>query len=208
MTDVVNACDPCSVTLLERIDAAIEYAKNTGRVTSARDAAERAGLSAGYFGKTRGDLKKNPSADLGAKTLASIARVCGVRPEWLSDERGPMVEPIARAYEDTQGHAINSLAESVTRYGLASQDLERVIRGERPWWKPGMTPEQIARVIDIAMTAKGKVSQPLPERYWFDFLVEACEREMKGETKIAPTIDRSDDLGGGKGDLPRGRRRK
>lgn len=136
------------MTLLERIDAAIAHAKKIGRAASARALATKAGLSPGYFGKTRGDLARSPGADLGSDTLARIADAAGVRAEWLQNERGSMLDS-----EGSQAVAPGVVARIRSRgraRGLPEETIDAAlgVRGLRGVKR--ISDEEVDHLLDLA----------------------------------------------------------
>lgn len=145
-----------------------------------------------------------PMADLIYARLLHVTRDDFLRSLGMSAEIAPGSPPYVLPVD---AQAVGVLAERTTRYRATQEPLERAIFGGRRWWREGMTPKQIEHVIERARTARGQLSGPLPEGVWFDFLVEECAREVRGE-KVPPTVDPSDDLGGGRGESRRPKRRK
>ncbi len=75
--------------LYERLQAAIAHQKRavqaaTGENVSERALAVKAGLSSGYFGRTKTALLDDPDYSPAGNTLTKLARALGVRVEWLT----------------------------------------------------------------------------------------------------------------------------
>lgn len=140
--------------LLERIDAAITHAKSVDPTTSARRIALRAGLSGGYFGKTRGDLKRDPDYDPGAATIQKIANACGVRAEWLASGEDPM---LPERFPAAPAHLL--LRDENDAWTLA-QFLEGFA------WPEDLLPQDADEVIRRVRSEFSKASEPIPQSYW------------------------------------------
>lgn len=112
----------------------------------------------------------------------------------LKDRVGRDMADRIKAARGGKAPAVAVVAEPLsTPYGTDS--LERVLKSAEVWWRPGMSPEQMSRVIRNARSARAKSSEDLPDRYWVDFLGQLCDQELRGE-RVSPTVDRSDELGG------------
>lgn len=79
------------VKLAERINAAFEHGKKTGRFTTFHEWATTAGLSLNYVTQKLNALKKRPNATMNAQPAKRLAEVAGVSLTWFLDDEGAMV---------------------------------------------------------------------------------------------------------------------
>ncbi len=115
------------MTLLERLEVAIEHARDKGLVTSRRSigrAASDAGLkmSASYVDTLLTRLRKDPHMDVDVRFLERIASVLNVSAAWLRTGEGPMVPAVTvavasastMAAPDTQAALLALLQQQAT----------------------------------------------------------------------------------------------
>ncbi len=173
---------PLVTTLLERIDAALSYAMDRQGL-AASSVAIKAGLSRGYFGKTRGDLRRDPTYDPGSSTLKSIAAACGVRADWLLTGDGTM---LPERYPPAAPHLM--LREQNTAWTLA-EFLEGFA------WPEDLLPGDASMVVRLIREEFLKATEPIPQSYWHmrirRLIVEVQRASGSVESGLKDLADRS-----------------
>lgn len=183
-TSVAAGEDAAMTTAQDRLLAAITYAKQTGRIKSMREItravqdAKLGEMSDGYLSTLTTRLREDPNYQAEADKLRPIAIVCGVRPNWLLWDDGPMVD------DGIVNAARERIARTPEMDGVQSQEtLERVLDAFE--WPAGMTPLMASNVIRSAKQSAFKAHEQLPEKYWHGEVVRLCREEL-GIAKAVP----------------------
>lgn len=180
------------MTFLERLERGIRYAVDTGRAKTQTDVAVKAGLSKGYLGKTKGDLKRNPNYDPGRDTIQKLATAMGVRAEWLGWERGAMLENGEPTLEVSRPEDI-----------AAEDGLDVALSGR--WWEPHPlpSPSLAAQITNEAREERNKAAASLSPVYWAEYMRSRLQGLRRPDKVIsgavvhdAGTDNPLDDFGG------------